>query len=66
MRIVVPSPGPEQLPDGLWCYSIDRERSLLGGALTDGGSIASWLTKTLQIKREGMWETGENETHTMH
>ncbi len=40
---------PEQLPAGLWCYRIDRHRSLLGGALNDVGRAISWLEATLQL-----------------
>ena len=30
-------------PNGLFCYRIDRNRLILGGALTDGGSLFDWL-----------------------
>lgn len=40
---------PEQLPAGLWCYRIDRHRSLLGGALNDVGRAISWLQTVLQL-----------------
>ena len=39
----------EPIPEGLWCYKINNSYSLLGGALTDGGSIYRWLQKTLKI-----------------
>ena len=39
----------EAIPDGLWCYKINNSYSLLGGALTDGGSIYKWLQETLAI-----------------
>lgn len=42
MRVVVPGQ-PAQLPTGLWCYRIDADRSLLGGALTDVGRVFGWL-----------------------
>jgi gluconokinase len=35
-------------PPGLWCYSLDRERVLLGGALTDGGSVYEWARAVLR------------------
>mmetsp|Transcript_23310 Transcript_23310/g.41219 ORF Transcript_23310/g.41219 Transcript_23310/m.41219 type:complete len:507 (+) Transcript_23310:33-1553(+) len=42
----------EDVPDwfhaGLWCYCLDEDRVLLGGALTDGGSIYAWAKSTLQ------------------
>lgn len=37
------------VPPGLWCYRIDRARLLLGGALTDGGSLAKWVQDTFQV-----------------
>ncbi len=38
------------LPPGLWCYRVDRRRSLLGGAMTEGGSVYAWLRKTLKLE----------------
>lgn len=32
-----------ELDPGLWCYRIDTHRLLVGGALTDGGSLMAWL-----------------------
>ncbi len=37
------------LPEGLWCYRIDRQRALLGGATSEGGNLFAWLTNTLQL-----------------
>jgi gluconokinase len=31
------------VPLGLWCYRVDRNRCLVGGALTDGGSLVEWF-----------------------
>ena len=39
----------EKIPKGLWCYRIDRNRMLLGGAMTDGGSINEWLLNVLRF-----------------
>lgn len=39
----------EDIPPGLWVYRVDRERSLLGGALSEGGSIWAWMNDTLQL-----------------
>ena len=58
MRVVIPAgsasdgPGPaepsfQDTPTGLWSYPIDRKRWLVGGSLTDGGSLYSWLRETL-------------------
>ncbi len=40
---------PERLPAGLWCYRVDRERSLLGGALSEGGSVFAWMRGILNL-----------------
>lgn len=36
------------VPPGLWCYPVDRRRWLVGGSLTDGGSLFNWLLETLR------------------
>ncbi|CAM9098022.1 unnamed protein product [Ectocarpus fasciculatus] len=38
-----------RVPRGLWCYRVDRHRAVLGGALTDGGSVFEWLRSTLAL-----------------
>ena len=50
LRAVTDSPIPH-IPQGLWCYRVDRRRSLPGGALSEGGSLFSWLTETLKLRR---------------
>ena len=37
------------VPWGLWCYRADRRRSLLGGALTEGGNLFDWMTRSLNL-----------------
>jgi gluconokinase len=49
MRAVV-SQTIERVPHGLWCYRVDRRRSLPGGALSEGGSLYSWMKNTFQLK----------------
>jgi len=48
VRTVTSSP-ISRIPDGLWCYRVDRDRMLPGGALTEGGNVYAWLLKTLCI-----------------
>lgn len=36
-----------RVPAGLWCYIIDETRLVLGGAVTDGGSLWEWSLATL-------------------
>jgi gluconokinase len=40
---------PATVPAGLWCYRVDRDRSLLGGAVNDVGRMVSWLSQTLRM-----------------
>ena len=71
MRVVIPSDGSLSLaraggggdslsetPAGLWSYPIDRRRWLVGGALTDGGSLYSWLHETLAVQDADALLTG--------
>ena len=37
-----------QLTPGLWDYRVSRHRHLVGGALTDGGSLYQWFGRVLQ------------------
>jgi gluconokinase len=48
MRAVSDAPSVE-IPPGLWCYHVDRRRFVLGGALSNGGSVYAWLSHTLQL-----------------
>jgi len=49
LRAVVDFP-ISHVPNGLWCYRVDGRRSLPGGALSEGGSLFSWLTETLKLR----------------
>jgi len=53
LRAVVDFP-ISHIPEGLWCYRVDSRRSLPGGALSEGGSLFSWLTETLKLRSP--WE----------
>lgn len=44
---VLTANSPRHLPAGLWCYRVDSDRSLVGGALNDVGRAASWLDRLL-------------------
>lgn len=48
IRLMTAQPLERVLP-GLWLYRLDRERSLLGGATTEGGNAFQWLTQTLKL-----------------
>jgi gluconokinase len=38
-----------QVPPGLWCYRVDRQHALLGGATSEGGNVYAWLRRTQQL-----------------
>jgi gluconokinase len=38
-----------EIPPGVWCYRVDPKRFVLGGALSNGGSVYAWLRNTLQL-----------------
>jgi gluconokinase len=48
IRVVLP---PERVvpPLGLWLYLIDAKRAVLGGALSEGGNMLSWMDSVLKL-----------------
>jgi len=44
------------VPKGLWCYRVDGDRLLVGGALTDGGSVVEWLRQLLGLEEDEDFE----------
>ena len=38
-----------EIPAGPWCYRADRDRFVMGGALSDGGNLVGWLRETLRL-----------------
>ena len=49
LRVVVASAKPPPVPTGLFRYRIDGDRSLFGGAISNGGSIWAFLERTLRF-----------------
>ncbi len=45
MRVAYEGNPPQTIPPELWSYRVDRERVIVGGALSDGGNIYSWITR---------------------
>jgi gluconokinase len=39
-------------PQGLWRYRLDKNRSLLGGAISNAGNVWAWASKTFQLPDE--------------
>jgi gluconokinase len=48
LRIIVPGT-PDRIPDGLFCYRVDANRSLVGGALSNVGNLYAWMLQTLRL-----------------
>jgi len=54
LRVVYESPAVEPRP-GLFLYRLDERRVCEGGALSDGGNLHAWLTRTLrQFDEQGL------------
>lgn len=49
MRVAYEGDPPNNIPQGLWCYRIDRRRVIVGGALSDGGGLYRWLKNNLRL-----------------
>jgi gluconokinase len=52
MRVCFEDEPPASLPNGLWCYRIDRQRLLIGGALSDGGGLYGWLKENFKLNED--------------
>jgi gluconokinase len=39
----------QRVPDGLWCYRVDGRRALVGGALTEGGNVRTWIQRNFHL-----------------
>ncbi len=50
MRVSFKGDVPAQIPNGLWCYRIDRKRVIIGGALSDGGGLYRWLKDNFRLR----------------
>ena len=48
MRVAVRAEAVD-IPEGLFCYRLDSERLLVGGAFANGGNVFAWVQKTLQV-----------------
>ena len=52
MRLVVDHPGdnpPPSVPKGLWGYILRGDRTLLGGAFSEGGNVVEWAVNNLNL-----------------
>lgn len=58
MRVVIKQRNT-MLPAGIWGYRVSRDRSILGGAVSNGGEVFRWAAKTFRIS-----DTAEDEIAT--
>ena len=49
MRSAFSGNPPASLPPELFCYRVDRNRVVIGGALSDGGGLYRWMKETLEL-----------------
>jgi gluconokinase len=54
VRMVLPRAADEHwvVPEGLWAYRLDRDRAVLGGALSNGGNLLRWIWNTTGTDRD--------------
>lgn len=48
MRVVVKG-SKAAIPAGIWCYRVNRNRLILGGAVSNGGEVFRWASRTFQL-----------------
>ena len=63
-RICLPlsiNSAPIDVPPGLFCYRVDRHRVLVGGALTDGGSVVEWVRNLFHLQTPSDFEAALEE-----
>lgn len=65
MRVMWQHEPPAELPFDLWSYRADAQRVVVGGALSDGGGLYSWMKETLALYRndedQGEHQAGKDE-----
>ena len=49
MRVLSAGTPPPVLPSELFCYRADRDRVVVGGALSDGGGLFRWMKNSLSL-----------------
>ena len=54
MRVLIEDTPPAQVPAALWCYRADQNRVVIGGALSDGGSLYDWIRDSLLYGQDSL------------
>ena len=55
LRVVLPG-FTGASPRGLWRYRVDRNRSLVGGAISNCGNVLAWARATLRLPNDWQWQ----------
>ena len=68
MRVLFTGNPPAALPSELFCYRADRDRVVIGGALSDGGGLYRWMKDSLclnydDVELETKLATMEPDAH---
>jgi gluconokinase len=68
MRVLFAGGPPATLPSELFCYRADRDRIVIGGALSDGGGLFRWMKDSLalnydEVELESMLRSMEPDAH---
>jgi gluconokinase len=45
---------PARLAGGLWCYLLEEGRYVVGGSLSNGGNLWSWLVRVLRLEERDL------------
>ena len=61
MRVLYTGDPPTRIPEGLWCYRVDRKRLIIGGALSDGGGLYYWLKQNLNLPADAENQIAKRE-----
>lgn len=55
VRVMLPG-DVGSIPEGLWCYKVDANHDLLGGALSEGGNVYAWLNRVFNLNNVSLQE----------
>jgi gluconokinase len=51
VRVIRPT-RPAKVPTGLFCYQVDAQRALLGGAISNAGNLRVWALRELRLSEQ--------------
>ena len=60
MRVVVKRQDVP-IPPGIWCYRVNHQRYILGGAVSNGGGVYRWANATLKLPADAEQQISQRE-----